>query len=177
MKGLHAARYLNGAEFMGDLQEYDIANNYSTAIGNADPVALSSGTVVRGTAAQPFIGSLVGVRYVQPDGRYKFSSWWPGTTGCSNIKALVAANPEILFRCKMAASVGNITAAIRHARVNFVLNAVDANGNSAVELGAAGGNQMLIHEIVEQTGNELGNPGLLVMAQIASHQSRPYVLL
>lgn len=176
MRGLSPAKYLNGAEFMGDLQEFDIASNYTTAIGNRDPVVISSGAIVRATAGQPFSGSLIGCRYVDANGRFKFNHWWPGSTGCSQIKALVAHNPEILFKIRTATAVGNVTVAYRNAKVNFVLNPVDALGYSTVELGAAGGTTMLVHEILDNTGSELGNPNLNVLAQIIAHTSRPYTI-
>lgn len=176
-KGLRPVGRIDGSPWMADQRRFPIANEYSTKIYQYDPVALSSGNIVRGVAGQPIVGALVGVEYINGRGEKVFSNFWPGDVAATEIKATVAVSPDLLFETETTTGAGNITAAYRGAMVDFALGTGDDRlGTSGAQVGAAGGSGLMVYDVPDYPGNELGTTNRTVLVQIIKHQFRPYEL-
>lgn len=103
--GLKAVRHLSGGNITQN--EYLIASSYTTAIFNGDVVkAATDGTIVLAAAGNAnAIGVFAGVTYTDPTGSIKYSPYWPGTANCTNIKAVVHDDPQIVFQAQAASVI------------------------------------------------------------------------
>lgn len=105
--GLRPVRHLFGGVMRPN--EYNIADQYGTALFEGDPV-VCTGTGVNisiATAASSGVitGVFAGCEYVDSLGDTKFSKYWPAsqvTKAGSIIKALVFDDPHLLFEVQFA---------------------------------------------------------------------------
>ena len=103
--GLRPVRHLTGGNIQSN--EYPIAVTYTTAIFNGDVVkAATDGSIVLAAAGgTDNLGVFGGVTYTDPTGAQRFSNYWPGTASCTNIKAIVYDDPDIIFQAQSAAVI------------------------------------------------------------------------
>lgn len=173
--GLRPIGKIDGSPWFADQERFPIASNYTTAIYQYDPVKRSSGTIIRGVAAQAIFGVLLGVEYTDPSGNKVFNEWWPGLTGCSDIRATVAFDPDLIYEAETASGAGNITQAYNGAKVDFALGTGNAvTGLSGATVGASGGAGFLVHRIPISPGNDLGSASRRVHVVSCLHELRPY---
>lgn len=92
------------------LSPYTIASGYSTALACGEPVALSSGTLIRGTNGADAIGVLQNIKYVDSNGDVKYTTYWPASTAATQIEALVIDDPMATFTVKGNAAVTSVVA-------------------------------------------------------------------
>jgi hypothetical protein len=117
--GLQPLRMMNGSANM-QLSEYTIAAAYSTAIFRGDLVELTGTTnqIQQAAAANSDnLGVFWGCEYVDAAGKQKFSKYWPGTAGATNIRAYVWADPDTLFLIRTDATglaVANLGTLVDH---------------------------------------------------------------
>ncbi len=113
--GLKPSQYLNGTTWSGQLSEYQIKSGYATSLFTNDPVTqLADGTIGIGVAASsatvgPIIGSFQGVKYMDAQGVFQYSAYWPGgtvTQGAVNAVALVADDYNLLYDMQVATATG-----------------------------------------------------------------------
>ena len=96
--------------------DYPIAVGYTTAIFKGDLVEMASdGTITVCAAANADnLGVFAGCEYDDATGSHKFSAYWPGTASCTNIKAHVYDDPQIIYAIQsdstgwVAADVGSL---------------------------------------------------------------------
>lgn len=96
--GFRPLRHLNGGHVV--TRPFSIAADYSTPIYKGDVVELTgTGTNIQVAAAQNTdnLGVFQGVRYVNAQGEQKFSRYWTGETGCTDIVALVIDDPNVIY--------------------------------------------------------------------------------
>lgn len=100
--GLKAVRHASGGNVQSN--EYLIAPSYTTAIFYGDTVKCATdGTIVLSAAGDTAnIGVFCGCNFVDAQGNQRFSPHWPGTANCTNIKALVYDDPQIVFQAQSA---------------------------------------------------------------------------
>lgn len=79
--------------------EYPIAVGYTTSLFKGDLVQMDTdGSIIRVAAGNvDNLGVFAGCAYDDPQGNHKFSAYWPGTASCTNIKAHVYDDPNIIF--------------------------------------------------------------------------------
>ena len=78
--------------------EYSIAAAYTTPIFKGDPVLLdTNGTITRSAAGNTLYGVFMGCEYVDSTGKPTYSNFWPGASGCTEIKAWVITDAETVY--------------------------------------------------------------------------------
>lgn len=78
--------------------EYSIAAAYTTSIFKGDPVLLdTNGTITRSAAGNTLYGVFMGCEYVDSTGKPTYSNFWPGASGCTEIKAWVITDAETVY--------------------------------------------------------------------------------
>ena len=101
--GLKPVNLIGGQVFSGSTRDYPITNGYSTNIFYGDYVGLSRGEIVRlsvstGTAGNQ-TGIFLGCRYTNPITRQlTFSQFWPASTAAGDAVAIVADDPDQVFK-------------------------------------------------------------------------------
>jgi len=101
--GLKPVNLIGGQVFAGSTRDYPITNGYSTSIFYGDYVGLSRGEIVRlsvstGTAGNQ-TGIFLGCRYTNPITRQlTFSQFWPASTAAGDAVAIVADDPDQVFK-------------------------------------------------------------------------------
>ena len=100
--GFIPVRMVGGAYFSGGQEEYDIADDYNTAIFSGDVVELETdGTVVIGAAAATnILGVFNGCFYTTDDGVPTYSKYWPASQSSSDAKAFVITDPNVIFEAQ-----------------------------------------------------------------------------
>lgn len=112
--GLKPVRHSTGGEICSN--DYPIAASYTTAIYKGDLVEMAAdGSITVCAAANADnLGVFAGCEYDDAAGNHKFSAYWPGTASCTNIKAHVYDDPNIIFAIQSdstgwaAADVGSL---------------------------------------------------------------------
>lgn len=99
-KGLVPARTLGSGPDNKGLEEYTIANQYSTSLFLHDPVKLGSdGTVQQATNGSDALGVLMGVVYTNAEGQEIDAKYWPKNTDSDSTPlARVLSEPQATFR-------------------------------------------------------------------------------
>jgi hypothetical protein len=100
--GFIPVRMVGGAYFSGGQDEYDIADDYNTAIFSGDIVELhTDGTITLGVGAQTnLIGVFNGCFYTDSNGEPKWSKYWPASTTSTDAKAFVISDPNVVFEAQ-----------------------------------------------------------------------------
>ena len=101
--GLKPINLIGGQVFAGSTREYPMTYNYGTSIFYGDYVGLSRGEIVRlsvstGTAGNQ-TGIFLGCRYTNPlTKQLTFSQYYPASTAAGDIVAIVADDPDQVFK-------------------------------------------------------------------------------
>ena len=112
-RGFVPAYHLSGSGLLSP-KTYAVADNYTTAIYTGDPVKLTSGYVVIGTAGAAVLGIAAGFEYtVTATGKRHKAKHFDGVTGKTNIVALVYDDPKIVYEIQSNSnlSIANIGSA------------------------------------------------------------------
>ena len=115
--------------FTGKMRHYPIATTYGTQISYGDFVTIVAGggvekNVVTDTATVVTLGVFMGCTYTDPTtGQFTASQYWPASNAATDAKALVADDPNLLFKMQ---SAGSITAADLGQNAEIVVTAGDA---------------------------------------------------
>ena len=112
--GLRPVRHNSGGEVRSN--EYPITASYTTAIYRGDLVEMAAdGSITVCAAANADnLGVFGGCQYDDAQGNHHYSPYWPGTASCTNIKATVYDDPNIIFTIQSdatgwaAADVGSL---------------------------------------------------------------------
>lgn len=168
--GIRPVGHISGSDWTSHQRRIPIATNYTTKVYQHDPVTLSSGNIVRGVAAAPILGVLMGVQYIDPNGKQTFKNWWPGLTGCTDIWATVTDDPNLIYEAETGVGVGNISNSYRGAQVDFALGTGDDRlGLSGAYVGGSGGKNFSVYDIPRSPGNELGTTKRRVHLMVLQH--------
>jgi len=99
--GFKAYRHARGG--VQRLMEYPIAPAYAVAIYNGDAVILNGGEleVAADNTASQEVGVFLGCMYVNARGEQKFSPYWDGVAGQSDIKAVVSSDPGVTYKVEL----------------------------------------------------------------------------
>lgn len=114
--GLKPVAYLGGRAYAGAVRHYRILSGYATAIGENDVVRLggssdttSEGYLVKETGTASLtkpLGVLRGVRYTDPaTGQIVHRNFYPGSVVASDIVAMVADDPDLVFEVQANGAV------------------------------------------------------------------------
>ena len=115
--GFKPVSLIGGQLYAGSTREYVIQNNYSTAIYYGDFVTLTNGlitraTVTNATTAKQFIGVFLGCKFTDFVTKQKrYSQFYPGSQAVGDIVAIVADDPDTVFKAALVTTSGGSTIA------------------------------------------------------------------
>lgn len=150
--GFKPVNLIGGQVFAGSTRNIPIAYNYGSNIFYGDFVNIASGfcAVVANTIATPTVGVFLGCYYTNPATKQRlFSQYYPANTLAGDITAIVADDPDTVFRVAVtaaAASTSIASASALNVGINMAGNTVTGStstGNSAgavVALATSAGN-------------------------------------
>lgn len=138
--GFKPVNLIGGQVFAGSTRNIPIAYNYPSNIFYGDFVNIASGfcAVVANTIATPTVGLFLGCYYTSPATKQRlFSQYYPANTLAGDITAIVADDPDTVFRVAVtaaAASTSIASASALNVGINMAGNTVTGStstGNSA----------------------------------------------
>lgn len=181
--GLKPVNLIGGQVFAGSTRYIPIASGYNANIGYGDVVQFGTTTnrgcviataIVYNTAAYipGTIGVFLGCSYTNPaTGQKLFAQYWPAGTVASDAEAIVADDPDTIYKAVTVANNGtnvsttqvNLGQAFVGTNLFFVKNSVNTTtGNSSAALSAGASDAITtatapfrIVDIVPDTANTL----------------------
>jgi hypothetical protein len=133
--GLKPINLIGGQVFAGSTRNYPITNGYSTNIFYGDYVGLSRGEIVRlsvstGTAGNQ-TGIFLGCSYTNPvTKQLTFSQYWPASTAAGDAVAIVADDPDQVFKGVVCSATTAIASGAR-AMIGQNLAMINNTGSTA----------------------------------------------
>ena len=133
--GVKPINLIGGQVYAGSTRNYPIAYNYGTAIYYGDLVTLgttgsTAGYIVpsptnTSLVAKSTVGVFLGCSYTSPVTKQKlFSQYYPANVAAGDIQAIVADDPDLVFRMvAVASSSSNVISSFPSAMIG--LNAVE----------------------------------------------------
>ena len=172
--GLQPVNLIGGQVFAGSTRNFPIPYNYSTAIYYGDVVAIARGFVApfAGTTtmnSQIITGVFLGCYYTNPTTKQRqYSQYYPGSVLAGDITAIVADDPDTVFKAAVCPASSTTVTSGSYALVGqnapLVQNTGSAtSGNSAVAVqsqASVGGNSaypVRVVGVVPDTAVALGN--------------------
>src|SRR5574343_1576272 len=149
--GLKPVNLIGGQPYAGQVRSFPIASGEGTAIYYGDVVTLNtSGYVTKSavttSAATDFatvvLGVFQGCSYTSPTtGQKLYSQYFPAATAASDIVALVADDPDLVFKaavCSSGTTMSGLTQTVVGANTSLLQNSGSSTtGNSAVAVNAS----------------------------------------
>ena len=139
--GLKPINLIGGQVFAGSTRTLPIQYGYATDIFYGDYVVLARGFATRasvstGTGVNQVTGVFLGCSYTDPVTKQKrFSQYWPASTLAGDAAALVADDPDTVFKavvCSATTVVASGALAMVGTNLSMINNTVNVNtGNSA----------------------------------------------
>lgn len=108
--GFKPVNLIGGQVFAGSTRNIPISYNYGTAIYYGDFVNIASGFVasIANTIATPTVGVFLGCYYTNPTTKQRlWSQYYPGNVTAGDITAIVADDPDTVFRVAVTAAAGS----------------------------------------------------------------------
>jgi hypothetical protein len=115
--GFKPVNLIGGQVFSGSTRLLPIQYGYATNIFYGDFVTLASGFVTRaavtsGTGLNLTVGVFLGVTFTNPVTKQKlFSQYWPSGTLAGDAQAVIADDPDTVFRVAVVSAQGGTTIA------------------------------------------------------------------
>ena len=136
--GLKPVRHISGGVIRTN--DYPIAATYTTAIFRGDVVeGVADGSIEIAEAGNvDNLGVFWGCSYVDSAGAQHYSTYWPGTASCTNIKAHVYDDPNIVFAIQSDATGAAAADVHNGADIEYVAGSTKT-GVSAVNLDVSAG--------------------------------------
>jgi hypothetical protein len=155
--GLKPIKLIGGQQFAGSTRLMKIASGYATSIFNGDIVTLTTdGTIIKdtGTATATPVGVFLGVQYTDPSTKQlTFKQYYPASTVAADIFAVVADDPDTLFKVAHVSGTTVIAGVGRTSignNVALVQNAGDtATGNSKVAVTGVATTATLPYRVID----------------------------
>jgi hypothetical protein len=114
--GFEPVNLIGGQVFAGSTRNYPVAYNYGTPLYSGDFVTLSSGYVIAATlptsTTNTTVGVFVGCYYTNPTTKQRlFAQYYPGNVTAGDITAIIADDPDTVFKAAVTAAAGSTTIA------------------------------------------------------------------
>jgi hypothetical protein len=139
--GLKPINLIGGQVFAGSTRSLPIQYGYATDIFYGDYVVLSRGFATRasvstGTGVNQVTGVFLGCSYTDPVTKQKrFSQYWPASTLAGDAAAVVADDPDTVFKavvCSATTAIASGALAMVGTNLSMINNTGNVNtGNSA----------------------------------------------
>ena len=155
---------------------YSITSGYATGILANQPVKIvpsstGEGTIAAAAVNDRFIGTFLGVGYIDADGRYQFSNKWTASTTGTEITAWVTLDPTIVYSIQ---ADDTLTVADIGKQYDFnTASGSTATGLSTMSLDVASVANNAAFRIIGLTpgpNNAWGDAYPTVQVQISEHQ-------
>jgi len=137
--GLKPINLIGGQVFAGSTREYPITYGYSTNIFYGDYVGLSRGEIIRLSVTSGTVGTQTGIflgcSFTNPVTKQKqFQQFWPASTTAGDAVAIVADDPDQVFKgvvCSSGTTIGSGARAMIGQNLAMINNTGStATGNS-----------------------------------------------
>jgi hypothetical protein len=114
--GFDPVNLIGGQVFAGSTRNMPIAYNYGTAIYNGDFVTTSAGYCIPATlpvnSTNTTMGVFMGCYYTNPTTKQRlYSQYYPGSIAAGDITAIIADDPDTVFKVAVTAAAGSSTIA------------------------------------------------------------------
>lgn len=155
--GLQPIQLLGGIPYAGSTREIPIASGFATALRPGDVVRVASGTIAKetGTAAVTAggaVGVFLGCSYTDATLGKTFRTNWTASTVAADAVAIVADDPNLIFRAAYVSGTTVISAqtyaAVVGKNVAMVQNAT-STGTSDVAVGSVATTNTLPLRVVD----------------------------
>ena len=140
--GLKPINLIGGQVFAGSTRNYPIQYGYATNIFYGDIVNIIRGSIVDNadttdSTGTGIVGVFLGCSYTNPTTKQKqFAQYWPAGTAAGDCQAIVADDPDTVFKvvmCSATTVIASAASAMLGQNFGLIQNAGNVNtGNSAV---------------------------------------------
>jgi len=151
--GFKPVNLIGGQVYAGSTRNLPISYGYNTNIFYGDFVNLASGYVasVANTIATPTTGVFLGCTYTNPTTKQKlFSQYWPAGTLAGDAEAIIADDPDLIFKVAVTTAAGATTIGSASSLLigaNMAGNTVTGSTSTGNSAGA------VVGSVVTSTGN------------------------
>jgi hypothetical protein len=144
--GLEPVQRLDGLPYAGATRDVPIASGFGTALRPGDIVRIASGTIAKETGttavtAGGALGIFLGVKYTDPVLGFTNRTNWTAGTVAADAFAIVADDPQLIFRAVYVSSgvtvAGQTYAAVVGKNVALVQNTTSTGRSDVAVTGAA----------------------------------------
>lgn len=151
-------------------KQFQIAYNYTTALGSGDAVVLSSGYVNQAADnSSAILGVFAGCEYRNDAGEVVFSPYWPGVALSSSsavVTAHVYVDPDILYEVQTdtgtASTIANIGVSY-DIELDHSVNTLTGRSGMELDLSDTGTGQFTVVGLVNRPDNAFGTNSKLVV--------------
>ena len=140
--GLKPINLIGGQVFAGSTRNYPIQYGYASNIFYGDIVNIIRGSIVDNadttdSTGTGIVGVFLGCSYTNPTTKQKqFAQYWPAGTAAGDCQAIVADDPDTVFKvvmCSATTVIASAASAMLGQNFGLIQNAGNVNtGNSAV---------------------------------------------
>jgi hypothetical protein len=165
--GLLPVRHLSGGVIRNSVYQGGIADASTTTIFYGDPVVFSSGRIARAAAGNTLLGVFAGCEYTDANGDRKFSNYYPGGAGITDVDVMVYDDPKLVF--KVQSTTGQTPAIGDRGEYADMITYAAGNtttGKSIIELGALSSTPatFLLLDLYREVDNAFGEHAVLEVA-------------
>jgi len=139
--GLKPINLIGGQVFAGSTRNLQIQYGFNTNIFYGDVVGISRGFVTRSTVTTGAgattgsvgtVGVFLGCTYTNPTTKQKqFAQYWPAGTLAGDAQAIVADDPDTLFKvAAVTAAAGTTIGSVARSMIGLNVNGSDGAGNA-----------------------------------------------
>lgn len=112
--GLKPVSLIGGQVYAGSTRNYPVQYNYATPMYNGDLVTLSAGYAVLATypvnTTNTTVGVFLGCYYTNPTTKQRlWSQYYPGGVTAGDITAIIADDPDMVFKVAVTTAAGAAT--------------------------------------------------------------------
>lgn len=151
---------------------YSILTGYATTIYANQPVKIGTdGTIQAAAVGDRFIGTFMGVHYIDAGGRPQYSNKWTASTAGTDIVAYVTVDPTIVYNIQS-------NAALNVEDIGEQFDFTAASGNTAgistqmLDVASTAANASLrLIGITPGPDNAFGDTYVIAQVQISEHQN------
>lgn len=155
---------------------YQITSGYATTIYANQPVKIvpsstGEGTIAAAAVNDRFIGTFMGVQWVDSNGRPQFSNKWTASTVGTDIQCYVTLDPTIVYNIQSNATM---TVADIGKQYDFTAasgNATTGLGTQMLDVASVAANAAFrVIGLTPGSDNAWGDTYVIVQVQISEHQ-------
>ncbi len=155
---------------------YQITSGYATTIYANQPVKIvpsstGEGTIAAAAVNDRFIGTFMGVQWIDSNGRPQFSNKWTASTTGTDIQCYVTLDPTIIYNIQTNATLDVTSIGKQYDFTAASGNATTGLGTQMLDTGSAATNAALqVIGLTPGPDNAWGDTYVVVQVRISEHQ-------